>query len=441
MPSNLVKLEHCGELYCGQSPSVAEVNTDGRGQPYFTGPEQWDGRTLHVEKWTEHPKRLVPEGCIFITVKGAGVGKLFPGIAGAIGRDIYAFRVHEALNFKYILYALRHTIDTVVGQAKGDIPGLSRNHILDHLIVLPSVAQQNRIVAKIEELFSELDKGGENLATAKQQLKVYRQAILKHAFEGKLTADWRAQNPDKLKTPEALLLCIGTERDARHAKAVEDWQRAVVEWRAAGEIGDRPVKPRQPSDEQAEKGDAALWPEVPSCWATVQLGMLNVEIFDGPFGSNLKTSDYVEHGVRVVRLENIGLGRFIDEKLSFVSEEKYEHLKKHTVFPGDIVFSSFVTDAIRSATIPKSTKFAVNKADCFGVRFFGSAVGSEFVQRFIESRNAFKQVEGMIHGVGRPRINTTQLKQVVVPVCTPDEQAEIIEILERVLSEIEALRL
>ena len=49
-------------------------------------------------------------------------------------------------------------------------------------------------MAKIEELFSELDKGIENLKTAREQLKVYRQAVLKHAFEGKLTAYWREQN-------------------------------------------------------------------------------------------------------------------------------------------------------------------------------------------------------------------------------------------------------
>jgi type I restriction enzyme, S subunit len=56
--------------------------------------------------------------------------------------------------------------------------------------LLPPLAEQQRIVAKIEELFSELDKGVETLKTAKQQLKVYRQAVLKYAFEGKLT------NPD-----------------------------------------------------------------------------------------------------------------------------------------------------------------------------------------------------------------------------------------------------
>jgi len=61
-------------------------------------------------------------------------------------------------------------------------------------IKVPPLPEQYRIVAKIEELFSELDKGVESLKTAQQQLKVYRQAVLKWAFEGKLTEEWRREN-------------------------------------------------------------------------------------------------------------------------------------------------------------------------------------------------------------------------------------------------------
>jgi hypothetical protein len=49
------KLEEIGTLYCGQSPATESVNTEGRGTPYVTGPEQWDGVTLHASKWTTDP--------------------------------------------------------------------------------------------------------------------------------------------------------------------------------------------------------------------------------------------------------------------------------------------------------------------------------------------------------------------------------------------------
>ncbi|MBR1071228.1 restriction endonuclease subunit S [Bradyrhizobium liaoningense] len=177
---------------------------------------------------------------------------------------------------------------------------------------------------------------------------------------------------------------------------------------------------------------------MPEGWTTDHLGNLNVEVFDGPFGSHLKTADYVEAGIRVIRLENIGRGKFIDGKRSFVSEKKCQDIRKHTVVPGDIVFSSFVTEAIRSTLVPSHIPFAVNKADCFGIRFFGKTTNAKFVQLFLQSRNAFRQIEGMIHGVGRPRINTSQLKEVVVPICSPVEQARIVEMIDVLFSRIEA---
>jgi type I restriction enzyme S subunit len=92
---------------------------------------------------------------------------------------------HKEVNINYVYYfmeTLRLNVDThkrywiSVGAIQS--------------IPLPPLAEQHRIVAKIEELFSELDKGIETLKKAQEQLKVYRQAVLKYAFEGKLT------NPD-----------------------------------------------------------------------------------------------------------------------------------------------------------------------------------------------------------------------------------------------------
>ena len=63
-------------------------------------------------------------------------------------------------------------------------------------------------MAKIEELFSELEAGEESLRLARRQLGIYRQSLLKQAFEGKLTQTWRAQNPDQLESPDQLLARI-----------------------------------------------------------------------------------------------------------------------------------------------------------------------------------------------------------------------------------------
>lgn len=104
-------------------------------------------------------------------------------------------------------------------------------------IPIPPLNEQKRIVAKIEELFSELDNGIAALKNAREQLKVYRQAVLKHAFEGKLTAKWREENADKLESPEQLLARIQQEREARYQQQLEEWEAAVKKWEEKGKEG------------------------------------------------------------------------------------------------------------------------------------------------------------------------------------------------------------
>ena len=125
--------------------------------------------------------------------------------------------------------------------------GYSRHYAFLKKSKLPLAPQneQRRIVAKIEELFSELDKGIESLKAARAKLNIYRQAVLKHAFEGKLTAQWREENKDKLETPEQLLARIKQEREARYEKQLQEWKAAVKEWEEGGKLGKRPAKPQE----------------------------------------------------------------------------------------------------------------------------------------------------------------------------------------------------
>ena len=80
------------------------------------------------------------------------------------------------------------------------------------IIPIPPVPEQSRIVFKIEELLTRLDAGVEALKKIKIQLKRYRRAVLKYAFEGKLTQEWREANKDKLEPASVLLERIKEER-------------------------------------------------------------------------------------------------------------------------------------------------------------------------------------------------------------------------------------
>src|ERR1039458_2803321 len=184
-------MEEIGDLYCGQSPATGFVNTTGLGTPYMTGPDQWNGSELHVDKWTTDPRRTVPDGCIFVTVKGAGVGTIFPGVRGAIGRDIYAFKPAVEVHDSFIRRAHEFTVSEIKRNAAGDIPGLSKDHLLKHSVNVPPPEEQKRIIAAIDNLFVLSKSARDHLSRVPTILKRFRQAVLAAACSGRLTEDWR----------------------------------------------------------------------------------------------------------------------------------------------------------------------------------------------------------------------------------------------------------
>ena len=130
-------------------------------------------------------------------VNGPGVVIGRKGAAGEIsfvGKDFwpidttYFLKLNKDLSLLYFYFLLK-SLRLNQFEKSTAIPGLNRNDAYDQTIPLPPLPEQHRIVAKIQELFSSLDKGIESLKTARQQLKVYRQAVLKWAFEGRLTGD------------------------------------------------------------------------------------------------------------------------------------------------------------------------------------------------------------------------------------------------------------
>ena len=317
-------------------------------------------------------------------------------------------------------------------------------YLADLALPLPSLVEQRAIVAKIEALFSELDKGVEQLQTIKQQLKQYRQAVLKAAFEGKLTAAWRAerQAAGTLSSADELLEQIKKEREESYRRRLLEWKEAVDEWEAGGgtDAGrKRPAKPVRPEQlPPFSHDDLTELPCQVRGWACERLGNVLHEFFDGPFGTNLKTRDYVESGVLVVRLENIGVQSYLGNKQSFVTEGKYQELKKHHVSGGDIIFSSFVADEVRACVLPDQVHRAINKADCFCLRPVPSIL-NVFLCRNFSQRYFYLWLVKHVHGATRPRVNTTQLREAPVPICSTEEQWQIMREIDSRFSVLDEL--
>lgn len=148
-------------------------------------------------------------------------------------------------------------------------------------------------------------------------------------------------------------------------------------------------------------------------WPRKTIGEL-ADLSDGPFGSNLKTSHYVEQGPRVIRLQNIGDGVFRDEE-AHISEERFTLLKRHAVEAGDLVVASLGADAPRACLIPAGVGPAIVKADCVRVRP-NTNVDSTYLMWVLNSPSTRKQAQLRIRGIGRPRLGLGGIRDLEVPV-------------------------
>ncbi|MCD4747743.1 MAG: restriction endonuclease subunit S [Thermoanaerobaculales bacterium] len=188
---------------------------------------------------------------------------------------------------------------------------------------------------------------------------------------------------------------------------------------------------------EPEPPDTEGLPDLPEgwCWATVDqlAGFESRSLTDGPFGSNLKTADYTKNGPRVVRLQNIGDGVFVDEE-AHISDEHFRTLIKHEVFAGDIVIASLGTEVPRACIIPTWLGPAIVKADCLRFKPNRQAAEAGYLAHALNSNPTRKRTETLVHGVGRPRIGLTVLRSLALPVPPKPEQERIATEAERCLS-------
>lgn len=152
------------------------------------------------------------------------------------------FIYHNISNRAFRFHA-EHNMTGAVGQKRVPAAVLE-----EHEIGLPPTNEQRRIVERIEALFDEIDRGVENLRDAKTTIGLYRQSLLKSAFEGHLTAGWRAENLGKVESLDAFLARIRKQREARHRAALHEWEQATTEWRNRGKKGKKPTKPKRPNE-------------------------------------------------------------------------------------------------------------------------------------------------------------------------------------------------
>ena len=335
---------------------------------------------------------------------------------------------------KYIFYfSISHGFINQLNELQRgtSYPAVRDRDIFAQPFPLCSTKEQERIVEKIEELFSDVDQGVESLKMAQKQLKVYRQAVLKWAFEGKLTEAWRSQQPT-LKTGEALLAQIKAERENRYQKRLAEWEEKVREWGAIGKAGKKPTKPQTPKEPSSlTKAELVELPKLPEGWCWAKVGL--ILLIPPSNGHSVKDR---KGGFKVLRLTAIRNG-LIDIRKSKEGDWDEEDAHPYIVQPGDFLLArgngsinlvgagGLVSEKSDVAYPDTMIKLIIDKS-IFISKLFALLWNSAYFRKQIEK--SVRTTAGIY------KINQNHINNFLVPLTPINEQGQIAEEIESRLS-------
>ncbi len=315
-------------------------------------------------------------------------------------------------------------------------------------VPVPSLSEQNRIIEKVEELFSELDKGIESLKTARNQLKVYRQALLKHAFEGKLTEQWRAKqgcssvargqeteaakdNANKLDTADQLLLRIQEERETRYKQQLDEWNKAVKKWEASSKEGKKSSKPKTIKilNEFTDDENKQTF-NIPTSWSWVKIG--NVAVVGTGVTPLKSRADFYEGG-DVAWVTSGALNEpFVKKASANVTKLALEETNLKTYPPHTLLMAMYGEGKTRGKCAELLIPATTNQAIAAIVQTGVEEKTRSYLKWFMHKN--YIDIRRKSSGGVQPNLNLGIVENTAFPLCPPNEMDVIVEMLEQKLS-------
>lgn len=361
---------------------------------------------------------------VLLVWDGARAGLSGRGISGYVGSTL-AKVTSDLVEINFLSYFFESIYRTLNTQTKGvGIPHINPIVLNSLPFNLAPMNEQARVVDKLEELFSELDAGVNELKAAQTKLSQYRQSLLKSAVEGSLTEQWRAENRVQVQeTGEQLLARILKQRR-------EQWQQQkLVEF---AEKGKTPPKGWQDKYPEPVQPDTSELPELPEGWFITGLESFisadGTGTKTGPFGTLLKKHEHQPQGIPVIGIENVKRMTFVPGSKIHITKHKAGELKEYDLRGGDIVIS-------RSGTVGEVCVIPDNLGEArFSTNIMRLRVNTDVIRPnyfcllFNADEYVLSQVKSLCVGSTRDFINTKILKSISFKIPPLFEQDEILKI-------------
>ncbi len=441
-------LSELGEVVAGGTPSTKDPSCWGNGVHWISSADLTGYSAKTIKKGAKsiskiglanssakvmpagsvHFSSRAPIGYVAISLEPLATNQGFKSLVPAPG-------IFNEYIYYYLMASREYARERASGTTFLELSGKAFGALP---IPLAPTATQHRIVAKIEELFSELDKGIESLKTARAQLNVYRQAVLKHAFEGNLTAQWREENKDKLETPEQLLARIKQEREARYEQQLQEWRVAVKKWEEGGKLSRRPARsPKLKEMSSLLPAETETFPSLASGWSYVRLGL----VIDEPKYGTSKKCEYNHEGTGVLRIPNIVRGVVDASDLKgahFEEDEKCTYALRN----GDILVirsNGSISIVGKCALISKAEERYLFAGYLIRLRSNPAVLLPDYLAALLSSHLLRTQIEHTAKSTsGVNNINSGEIQSFLVPLGSLSEQAVVVQKLSASLTAIDA---
>lgn len=327
----------------------------------------------------------------------------------------------ENLDKRFLRLAMNVNLNEYIRAAHGGagLAHITKGVFEASVLLIPPLAEQRRIVAKVEELVSDLDAAVAALERVRVRLKRYRAAVLKAAIDGKLTEEWRSRHPDT-EPASALLDRILGERRRRW----EDAQRA--KFTAAGK---EPPKGWQAKYPEPAPVEADGLPPLPSGWCWATLGSLG-DLDRGRSRHRPRNAAHL-YGGPYPFIQTGDVGRANGLIRSYTQTYNEAGLQQSRLWPAGTLCITIAANIAESAILGFDACFPDSV-----VGFLPSeATTSRFIHVYLQVVQ--KRLEALAPATAQKNINLEVLDGLAVPVPPLAEQAAITEEVERRLSVVD----
>ena len=304
------KLSNVIELLSGQDFIPEKYNSSNQGIPYITGASNIVNGNLAINRWTETPTVIGKLGDLLIVCKGSGVGKMCICNVDKIhiARQIQIIRnFSNAISLSYVKSVVEANLQTIISNAQGVIPGISREHILNLLIPLPPTNEQYEIDKKLQEILPFVNRYAKS-QEALDKLNVellgnLKKSILQEAVQGRLVPQIAEEG-----TARELLEQILQEKQ----KLVEEGKLKKTALTDSIIYKGDDNRYYEKIDQQCKDITEEIPFDLPDSWTWVRLGCISDIIGGYAFqSSSLKE----EQGKRVIRISDISEQGFVNTKI------------------------------------------------------------------------------------------------------------------------------